>query len=85
MTPPAAQTHGSYYGLSIDGRDNVWFTMITKDRVGVVNSETGEVSEVFLGKESFEGARMPTFEASSSVAPPNRLIRRQCYSRALDR
>ena len=71
ITPASPGVSGSYYGLSIDGRDNVWFTMITQDRVGVVNGETGEVSEIFLGKEPFQGARMPSFEASSSVGPPN--------------
>ena len=71
ITAASPGVSGSYYGLSIDGRDNVWFTMITKDRVGVVDAKTGEVSEIFLGKESFGGTRIPTFEASSSVAPPN--------------
>lgn len=71
ITNASPGVSGSYYGLSIDGKDNVWFTMITKDRVGVVDGATGEVSEIYLGKESFEGTRFPTFEASSSVGPPN--------------
>ena len=62
---------GGYYGLSIDGRDNVWFTMITLDRVGVVDSQTGKVSEIYLGKEPFEGARLPTVESASGAGPPN--------------
>ena len=71
LTQATPGVSGGYYGLSIDGRDNVWFTMITLDRVGVVDSQTGKVSEIYLGKEPFEGARLPTVEASSSVGPPN--------------
>ena len=71
LTPATPGVSGGYYGLSIDGKDNVWFTMITQDRVGVVDSSTGKVSEIYLGKEPFEGARLPTVESSSSVGPPN--------------
>ena len=56
LTSATPGVSGGYYGLSIDGKDNVWFTMITQDRVGVVDSSTGKVSEIYLGKEPFEGA-----------------------------
>ena len=71
ITAATPGVSGGYYGLSIDGHDNVWFTMITQDRVGVVDSQTGKVSEIYLGKEPFEGERLPTVESSSSVGPPN--------------
>ena len=39
---------GSPYGITIDARSNAWYAQINSDRLGVVDSEKGKVSEVVL-------------------------------------
>lgn len=39
---------GGPYGITIDAEDNVWVAQLQSDRLTVVNSRTGEVSEVVL-------------------------------------
>lgn len=39
---------GRPYDLTIDSEDNVWFTQVALDKLGIVNTRTGDVSEVAL-------------------------------------
>ena len=39
---------GNFYGFTLDAKDNAWFTQLGINRLGIVDSYTGEVNELVL-------------------------------------
>ena len=63
---------GGPYGLAIDSQDNAWFSQIGSDRVGIVDSATGKVSEVVF--DPVDDAEVGGTDRDREIAariPPN--------------
>jgi len=43
---------GGPYGLALDKRGNVWVCRMSADRMGIVDSKTGKLSELYMGAGS---------------------------------
>src|SRR5207247_874589 len=43
---------GGPYGLALDKRGNVWVCRMSADRMGIIDSETGKSSELYMGPGS---------------------------------
>ncbi len=63
------------YGVGVDGNDNAWFTQTGPDRLGFVDAQTGEVSEINLNASDKDATELDRelaskFEPIDQYGPP---------------
>ena len=56
----AAQESARPYGMAIDGNDTIWFAMNSFGKIGKVNPQTGQITELDLPVQSSDVRRMHT-------------------------